>query len=52
MASATRMAYQMPISPMIMGSTMTAPHSKTRVRTNEMTADTRPLLSAVKNAEP
>ena len=42
---------QMPSMPNSIGSTMTAATWKTRVRRNEMSAETRPLLSAVKKAE-
>lgn len=42
---------QMPSMPNSIGSTMTAATWNTSVRRNEMTAETSPLLSAVKNAE-
>ena len=46
------MESQMPSTPMIAGKNITAAHSNTSVRKNDMSAETRPLLSAVKNAEP
>ena len=42
---------QMPSMPNSIGSTMTAATWNTSVRRNEMSAETSPLLSAVKNAE-
>lgn len=42
---------QMPSMPNSIGSTMTAATWNTSVRKNEMSAETSPLLSAVKNAE-
>ena len=44
--------YQMPSAPMTSGSSNTAPTSKTSVRRNAMSAETRPLPSAVKSYEP
>lgn len=42
----------MPFIPKTIGNKNTAPISKTRVFKNEITADTKPLFKAVKNAEP
>ena len=41
-----------PISSKRYGMRITLPHSNTRVRKNEIVAEIRPLLSAVKNDEP
>ena len=51
-ASATMMALHTPSMPHTMGSSMTVDVSNTSVRMKLMSADTLPLLSAVKNAEP
>ena len=45
-------ALHTPSMPNQMGSSMTVDVSSTSVRTNDISADTGPLLSAVKNAEP
>ena len=50
-SSATTIESQIPSTPMKTGSTSTTMIWKTRVRRNEITAETTPLLSAVKNAE-
>ena len=42
----------MPSMPNITGSISTAPSSKTKVRKKDIRADTCPLFSAVKKAEP
>ena len=49
--SATGSAIHTPFKSKAIGSSSTAPASKTMVRANEMPADTKPLHSAVKKAE-
>ena len=50
--SATTTEAQIPSSPHTSGNNITAAIWKTSVLKNEMTAETSPLLSAVKNDEP
>ena len=50
--SAKTMEYHIPFTPNNMGNRSTAPSSKTKVRKKEISADTNPLLRAVKKAEP
>ena len=51
-SSAKTIAYQMPSTPNSKGNRSTAPSSNTKVRKKEINADTCPLFSAVKKAEP
>ena len=50
--SATTMEYQMPSISNIIGRKITAATWKTRVLINDINAEIRPLLRAVKNDEP
>ena len=52
MASAATTASQMPSTPMISGRVRTDTTWNSSVRRKEIAADTVPLFSAVKNAEP